>query len=166
MPSFCTILIKIWQFQRWLVKNSTKFQGKIFPSHICPKWGSYWQKTCSWCLWNFKFITQANYLMARKKPQNNFFHRGQEHCENGIWNIQIFLVFFIISKYLMFYSQAGVQLVPICFKQNLFCHCSRQFHKIHWEWIELLILRVFQSHASQLACYFLAPIIWLVLLQQ
>ena len=80
------------------MKNCTKIEGQIFLSHICKKCDSYWQKTCSWCLWNFKFGTQANYLMLRKKSQNNFFHRGQEHCENGIWNIQIFVYFFSSSK--------------------------------------------------------------------
>ena len=74
------------------MKNWTKFEGKIFPSHICPKLDSYWQKTCSWCQLNFKFGTQANHVMPRKKAQNNFFNWGQDHCENGIWNEQIFFI--------------------------------------------------------------------------
>ena len=94
------------------MKNWTKFEGKIFPSHICPKLDSYWQKTCSWCQLNFKFGTQANHVMPRKKAQNNFFNWGQEHCENGIWNIQIFFTFFHNLKIFDVRFEASVQLVP------------------------------------------------------
>ena len=80
-----------------LLINTSKFEGKIFPSHICPKLGSYWQKTCWGCRRNFKFGTQADFFMLRKKPQNNFFLRGQQHCENGIWNIKIFVSIFLLS---------------------------------------------------------------------
>ena len=38
--------------------------------------------------------TQADFFMLRKKPQNNFFLRGPQHCENGIWNIKIFASIF------------------------------------------------------------------------
>ena len=48
------------------------------------------KKTCSWCQWNLKFCTQANNIEPKKTAQNIFFHWGQEHCENGIWNFQIF----------------------------------------------------------------------------
>ena len=97
MHSFCSILIQLWSFQFWRVKNWSKFERKIFPSHICPKLCSYWQKTCCWCRRNFKFGTQADFFMLRKKPQNNFFLRGQQHCENGIWNIKIFASIFLLS---------------------------------------------------------------------
>ena len=49
---------------------------------------------------------------AEKKPQNNFFIRGQEHCENGIWNIQIFFTFFHNLKIFDVRFEASVQLVP------------------------------------------------------
>ena len=49
---------------------------------------------------------------AEKKPQNNFFNWGQEHCENGIWNIQIFFTFFHNLKIFDVRFEASVQLVP------------------------------------------------------
>ena len=49
---------------------------------------------------------------AEKKPQNNFFIRGQEHCENGMWNIQIFFTFFHNLKIFDVRFEASVQLVP------------------------------------------------------
>ena len=48
------------------------------------------QKTWRECQINLKFYTQANYLMPRKKPQNNLFTWGPQHGQNGIWNLQIF----------------------------------------------------------------------------
>ena len=134
MHSFCSILIQLWSFQFWRVKNWSKFERKIFPSHICPKLGSYWQKTCSWCLWDFKFGTQANYLMLKKNPQSYFFfHRGQEHCENGIWNIQIFFMIFskrkifdavlrlVFNSSPLFYSHPASRLLEL---QLTFCKFS------------------------------------------
>ena len=59
-------------------------EGKLVPSHICQKYVIHWQKTCSGCQLNFKFCTQLNHLFSRKKPQNNFFNWGPDHCENGI----------------------------------------------------------------------------------
>ena len=92
--------------------NCSNIEGKIFASHICQKCGIYWQKTCCWCQWNFKFGTQTNYIKLRKKPQNNFFHWGQHHCESGIWNIQIFFVIFFIVQNIWCFFEASVQLVP------------------------------------------------------
>ena len=75
---------------------------KYWRKNICitylPKMWYLLAKTCSWCQWNLKFGTQTNYLMPRKKPQNNFVHWGQHHCENAIWNLQIFSVIFSSSK--------------------------------------------------------------------
>ena len=88
----------MWKFHFWVVKNCTKFEGKILPSHICQKRDIYWQKTCCWCQWNLRFCTQANYPELKKTVQNNFFHWGQQHCENGIWNLQIFAVIYSTSK--------------------------------------------------------------------
>ena len=94
------------------MKNCSNIGGKIFPSHICRKWDIYWQKTCWGCRINFKFGTQANHLTRRKKNQNNFFIRGPQHCENGIWNIQIFFTFFHNLKIFDVRFEASVQLVP------------------------------------------------------
>ena len=79
----------------------------IIPVLPCKQLFKYWRtnicknvvyigekENSSWCLWNFKFSLQANYLMPRKKPQNNFVHWGQQHCQNGVWNLQIFYVIF------------------------------------------------------------------------
>ena len=62
----------------------------MFSSHICQKCVICCQKTWRGCQVNLKFSTQANYLMPRKKPQNNLFTWGPQHGQNGIWNLQIF----------------------------------------------------------------------------
>ena len=89
-------------------KTLKRFGKKYFHK----KCGIGWQKTCWACQPNLKFYTQVNYIMPRKKPQNNFLVWGAHHCENGIWKIQIFCEFFSWPKYLMHYFQASVQLVP------------------------------------------------------
>ena len=64
---------------------------------------SSWQDTAMhWCLWKLKFGTQVNQFVLKKTPQNNFFHRCKHHCQNGIWNIQIFASIFLLS--LIFYK--------------------------------------------------------------
>ena len=85
-----------------------KYLHHIFAKNVA----SIGKKTCCWCQWNFKFGTQTNYIKLRKKPQNNFFHWGQHHCESGIWNIQIFFVIFFIVQNIWCFFEASVQLVP------------------------------------------------------
>ena len=103
MHSFCSILIQFWSFQFWRVKNWTKFEGKIFPSHICPKLGSYWQKTCSWCLWDFKFGTQANYLMLKKTLKITFSTGARNIVKMGSEISKYLSWFFHSAKYLMLF---------------------------------------------------------------
>ena len=79
------------------MKNSQKFVEKIFQHNICKKWDIYWQKTCWGCQIKLKFGTQVNHFVLKKTPQNNFFIRGTHHCQNGIWNIQIFASIFLLS---------------------------------------------------------------------
>ena len=100
------------KFQFWLVKNSTKFEGKIFLLNICQKCVIWRQKTCCWCQGNLKFCTDANYVVLKKTPQNNFFLWAEQHGQNGIWNLEIFVEFFHRQKYLVCLSEACVQLVP------------------------------------------------------
>ena len=91
MNAYCWLnFIKIWKFQLVMVKKSTKISGKISLSNICQKCDTFWPKTCCWCQRTLKFCTQANYLGLKKTSQNNFFLWGQQHCENWIWNMQIF----------------------------------------------------------------------------
>ena len=71
-----------------------------------------WQKTCWGYLWSLKFCTQVDYCVLKKTSQNDFFHRGTHHCENGLWKIQIFCDFFHRLKYLTYDFEASVQLVP------------------------------------------------------
>ena len=47
-----------------------------------------------------------------KNLKITFFHWGQHHCENGIWNIQIFFVIFFIVQNIWCFFEASVQLVP------------------------------------------------------
>ena len=95
------------------MKNCTKFEGKILSSHICQKCDSYLQKTCCWCQISVKFCTPTNYLKLKKTPKNNFFIRGQQHCENGIPKFTN--IHKIFAKYFNTYNQflgLHIQLVP------------------------------------------------------
>ena len=97
--SFCSFLIKIWKFQFGLVNNCSNIEGKIFPSHICRKWGIYWQKTWTGCRINFKFCAQQNYPVPGKKPQNNFLYRTPFIVKMGSrsenWNFRDFFQFLL-----------------------------------------------------------------------
>ena len=121
---FFWILIQIWSFQFWLVTECTNIEGKISPSDICKIWGVNWQKTCWGYRTDFKFCTQKLYLVLKKIPQNNLFVRGPHDGENGIWNIWIFAAFFVLSKYLMCCSEAGVHSSPQ-FQSPLACRLLR-----------------------------------------
>ena len=70
-----------------------KYSNPIFPK----KCDIYWQKTCWGCQIKLKFGTQVYDFVLKKTPQNNFFIRGTHHCQNGIWNIQIFASIFLLS---------------------------------------------------------------------
>ena len=86
------------------MKNSQNIVRKIFQPNICKKCDTYWQKTCCWCLGKLKFGTQVNQFVPKKKHQNNFFPRCKHHCQNWIWNIQIFYVIcFHRVKYLLLF---------------------------------------------------------------
>ena len=98
LHSFNSILFQILKFQFWLVKNSTKFEGKILFLNICQKCVIWRQKTCCWCQRNLKFCTDANYVVLKKTPQNNFFLWAEQHGQNGIWNLEIFVEFFHRQK--------------------------------------------------------------------
>ena len=71
-----------------------KYLGKIFSFHICRKYVTCCQKTWRGCQVNLKFCKQSNYVMPRKKRQNNLFTWGPQHGQNGIWNLQIFYIYF------------------------------------------------------------------------
>ena len=49
-------------------------------------------------LWNLKFFMKTKEASPEKTSQNNFFHSPALHCENGVWNIQIFFVIFSSCK--------------------------------------------------------------------
>ena len=70
---------------------------KYWRKNICitylPKMWYLLAKTCSWCQWNLKFGTQTNYLMPRKKPQNNFFTGASIIVK---MEFEIFKYFFIV----------------------------------------------------------------------
>ena len=73
-------------FQFWLVKDCSNFEAKIFPSHICQKWGTYWQKTWTGCQNTLKFGMQKDFVVLWKKPENNVLVPGPLHCEN--WRLK------------------------------------------------------------------------------
>ena len=61
--------------------------------------------------------------MPRKKPQNNFLNWGQNHCENWIWNVQIF--FHRVRYLMLFWGQCSTRphnfihiFPPACFDWN------------------------------------------------
>ena len=68
----------------WLgqVKNCPKIQGKIFPSNICQKCGTYRRKTWRAWLSKLKFCTEANQTLLFKRLQNNFFNSRPLHGAN------------------------------------------------------------------------------------
>ena len=105
-------MFQILKFQFWLVKNSTKFEWKIFFLNICQKCVIWSQKTCCWCQANLKFCIDANCVVLKKTRQNNFSAWAEQHGQNGIWNLEIFVEYFHRLKYLICLSEAGVQLVP------------------------------------------------------
>ena len=119
------------------MKNCSNIGGKIFPSHICRKWDIYWQKTCCWCRINFKFGTQANYLMLRKNLKITFLSGALNIVKMGSEIYKYFLLFFIISKYLMFvlrpvfnsspqfYSHPACRLLELQLTFCKFSCCSR-----------------------------------------
>ena len=98
-------------------KKLYKIWGKNIFLNICQKCVIWRQKTCCWCQRNLKFCTDANYVVLKKTPQNNFFLWAEQHGQNGIWNLEIFVEFFHRQKYLVCLSEACVQLVPswLCF---------------------------------------------------
>ena len=127
------------------MKNWTKFEGKIFPSHICPKWGSYLQKTCSWCLTNFKFGTQANYLMPRKNLKITFLSGARNIVKMGSEIYKYFLLFFIISKYLMFVLRPVFNSSP-----QFYSHLSCSLLRLKLILLQILHLQltVFNSYPN------------------
>ena len=130
-------MIQILKFHFWLVNNCSNIEGKIFVLHICQKCVICCQKTWCWCQVNLKFCTQANYLMPRKNPQNYFFTWGQQHGQNGIWNLQIFFVIFSSCKIFdavlrlvfnsspQFYSHPACRLLELQLTFCKFSCCSR-----------------------------------------
>ena len=119
------------------MNNCSNIGGKIFASDICQKCGIYWQKTCCWCLTNFKFGTQANYLMPRKKLKITFLSGARNIVKMGSEIYKYFLLFFIISKYFMFvlrpvfnsspqfYSHPACRLLELQLTFCKFSCCSR-----------------------------------------
>ena len=85
---------------------------EYFFLNICQKCVIWSQKTCCWCQANLKFCIDANCVVLKKTRQNNFFAWAEQHGQNGIWNLEIFVEYFRRLKYLMCLSEAGVQLVP------------------------------------------------------
>ena len=83
---------------------------------------------------NPKILNTSKLPQAEKKPLNHFFLRGKEHCENRIWNLQIFPIFFLINKYLICSSLACVQLVPsyICSSSALCCFVECLIFTLFW----------------------------------
>ena len=80
------------------MKNCSNIGGKIFPSHICPKWGSYWEKTCWGCRRNFKFGTQADFFYAEKKTSKLLFSPGPATLRKWDLKYTNILYFFSSSK--------------------------------------------------------------------
>ena len=75
-------------------KELYKIWGKNIFLHICQICVIWSQKTCCGCGRNFKFCTDANYVVLKKTRQNNFFLPGPQHGQNGIWNLEIFVEYF------------------------------------------------------------------------
>ena len=115
---FYSILFQILKFQFWLVNNCSKLEGRILSSHIWQKCVICCQKTWTGCKVKLKFFTEANYLLLKKnmsKPKApNIVKMGYE-IYKYLSNI------FIISKYWVCLSEAGVQLV------HNFIHILRAF---------------------------------------
>ena len=62
--------------------NCLYIQGKIFPSNICQKCGTYGRKTWRAWLTKLKFCTGANQTLLFKRLQNNFFNSRPLHSAN------------------------------------------------------------------------------------
>ena len=80
-----------------LGRSKILIERKVF-FNICQKCVIWSQKTCCGCQGNLKFCTDANYVVLKKTPQNNFFPWAQQHGQNGIWNLEIFVEFFHRQK--------------------------------------------------------------------
>ena len=59
-----------------------------------------------------KFFSPADGVLPYKRPENEFFLNGAIHCENAIWNIQIFASIFMSSNICGGRFGRTVQLVP------------------------------------------------------
>ena len=122
LKSKCPVFAQCWSKydNSRLVKNSTKFQGtnshhifvqneavigKIPVPGVCETSNSSHKQIISW----------------QEKTSKLFFFTGVRNIvKMGSEIYKYVLLFFIISKYLMFDSQAGVQLVPLAYVLQLF----------------------------------------------
>ena len=59
-----------------------KYSGKIFPSIVYKKCGTYHQKKWSTWMIKLKFCTEANQTLLFKRLQNNFFNSRPLHGAN------------------------------------------------------------------------------------
>ena len=102
MKSKCLVFAQFWSksdnsFFDWC-KTVNILVEKYFPHKYDDKYGIFLQKTWRAGLWNPKFYMKTQEASCKKISQNNFFHSAALHCENAIWNLQIFSVIFSSSN--------------------------------------------------------------------
>ena len=78
----------------------------------CPKYMIFLQKTGIAWLTTLKFFSYADEVQPYKRPENHFFVSRAIHCENAIWNLQIFASIFMSSNICQGGFGRTVQLVP------------------------------------------------------
>ena len=110
---------------------------------------------------NVEIFLTCRWSPALKKTRNDFFVSGAIHCENTIWNIQIFALNFYELKYLLGRFGRSVQLVPktlevcgekvsISWLNDLLC---RIFFKKIWRsssWLRFIVDSNMMSHTQTL----------------
>ena len=90
MPCFSSFLARIWwNFFNWC-KTIKILPEKYFFPQIWSKYGIFLRKTWRAGLLKLKFFMKTKQINPRKTSQNIFFNSPALHCENAIWNIQIF----------------------------------------------------------------------------
>ena len=78
----------------------------------CPKYRTFCKKLelLDWQRWNFSNMQMKS--RPKRDQKTIFFVSRAIHCENAIWNIQIFAFNFHELKYLQGHFGRSVQLVP------------------------------------------------------
>ena len=147
MLSFCTILIKIWYIIPALTgEKLNKISRKNIPITYLSKMRQLLAKNLFLVFVKLQIHHTSKLSHGKKKPQNYFFSQGSGTLWK--WDLKYTNMFYFFSSS----QNIWCLILRLVFNSShllMFCNCSRQFNKIHWEWIELLILRVLKVKLNQ-----------------